>query len=199
MNKINLKPCPCCGTEAYTRITSVIDDTLKGYISCNNSQCLLRMNFEIKASDYLLSFDDVINGINDVIDKWNRRTNECEQEDKDIVKNKDSNTDYNIDVTNYNKLKIGEVIYTKSSKCILDIGLIKSIKPFTVYARCSKYNEDNVSYYGYPEGCKWYDTGIYKTYDEWKNLTMDKNRTNETRSTEEICNILGISYWQKDR
>lgn len=176
--EIKLKKCPCCGTEAYTHFTDLRNDELHGFISCNNSKCALKINFTIKPSHILLNFDDVINGIYDVVDKWNKRTND------------------NIDETSYDELKIGEIIYTKSSKCILDIGLVKSIKPFKVYARCSIYNKDGISYYGYPEGCKWYGTGIYKTYNEWESLTMDQNKT---RSIEEICNILGISYWQNGR
>lgn len=196
MMEIKLKQCPCCGTEAYMHFTDLRNDELYGFISCNNSECALKMNFTIKPSHILLNFDDVINGIHDVVDKWNRRENEYNYENKDIVKDKDKSTNDNIDATNYDELKICEIIYTKSSKCILDIGLVKSINPFEVYARCSIYNKDGISYYGYPEGCKWYGTGIYKTYNEWESLTMDQNKT---RSIEEICTILGILYWQNGR
>ena len=82
MMEIKLKQCPCCGTEAYTHFTDLRNDELYGFISCNNSECALKMNFSIKPSHILLNFDDVINGIYDVVDKWNKRTNGGEIEKK---------------------------------------------------------------------------------------------------------------------
>lgn len=73
MREIKLKPCPCCGTEAYTRFTVLKDDELHGYISCNNPTCGLEMRFKIKPSHILLDFNDVIDGINNAAEAWNRR------------------------------------------------------------------------------------------------------------------------------
>lgn len=74
MSEIKLKPCPCCGTETYTHFTALKNDELSGFVSCNSPECALKMNFVIKPSHVLLSFDDVINGVHNVADKWNRRT-----------------------------------------------------------------------------------------------------------------------------
>lgn len=76
MSEIKLKPCPCCGTEAYTRFTDIKGEALHGYISCNNSKCSLQMRFEIVPSNVLLNFDDVVKGMNDVAEAWNRRVGE---------------------------------------------------------------------------------------------------------------------------
>ena len=76
MIKIKLKPCPCCGTETYTHFTELKHDELHGFISCNNSKCALKMNFVIKPSRILLDFNDVINGMHDIADRWNRREDE---------------------------------------------------------------------------------------------------------------------------
>lgn len=73
MSEIKLKPCPLCGTEVYTHIMSAANDKMKGYIKCNSSKCTLKMEFEIKAERILLNFEDVINGLRNVSDKWNRR------------------------------------------------------------------------------------------------------------------------------
>lgn len=73
MREIKLKPCPCCGTEAYTHFKVLKGDELHGYISCNNSTCGLEMRFKIKPSHILLDFNDVIDGINNAAEAWNRR------------------------------------------------------------------------------------------------------------------------------
>lgn len=88
------------------------------------------------------------------------------------------------------EIHIGEVVYTKSNVCVLDIGLVERLSHFRVYARYSKYHNNGKLYYGNPRIDRWHGTGIYKTYDEWKYLTMGKG-------TNEICNILGIPYWMK--
>lgn len=93
--------------------------------------------------------------------------------------------------TQSNEIHIGEIVYTKSSVCILDIGLVESTNPLRVCARSSKYNIDGKAYYGNPSGSNWYGTGIYKTYNEWKDLTIDG------KGTYEICNIIGIPYYMK--
>lgn len=88
-------------------------------------------------------------------------------------------------------IHVGEIIYTKSKQpdaYILDIGLVKSLEPFTVYARSSRFNEDGVSYYGNPGFSTWHGTGVYKTYDEWEKLTID------AKGTKNICDILNIPY-----
>lgn len=88
-----------------------------------------------------------------------------------------------------NELRIGEIIYTKSDVCVLDIGLIESLHPFRVYARCSKNSKDTISYYGGASYCNWCGTGILKTYGEWKKLTIDG------KDTKEICEILHIPFY----
>lgn len=74
MSEIKLKPCPFCGGKPYTRVTLAANDEMNGYISCNNSKCATKMNFTIKGGNILLSFEDVINGLYNAADKWNRRT-----------------------------------------------------------------------------------------------------------------------------
>ena len=76
MEEIKLKPCPCCGEEAYTRIFSLHNERMGCYVSCNNPQCGLTMKFIIEPKSALLNFDDVINGLYDVAEKWNRRAGE---------------------------------------------------------------------------------------------------------------------------
>lgn len=80
---IELKPCPCCGTKAWSRIKKSSEEKMIGYISCNNSSCGLGMEFEIKAKSVILSFDDVISGINDAVDRWNRRENNGQEHTTD--------------------------------------------------------------------------------------------------------------------
>ena len=75
-SEIKLKPCPCCGTESYTHFTDLKGETLRGYISCNNSTCGLEMRFEMAPQNVLLNFDDVIKGMNDAAEAWNRRVGE---------------------------------------------------------------------------------------------------------------------------
>ena len=72
MCDMELKPCPFCGTKAYSRIT-VTAELMKGYIGCNNSGCGLKMDFEIKPKSVLLNFNDVVNGIHDAVERWNKR------------------------------------------------------------------------------------------------------------------------------
>ena len=80
MSEIKLKSCPCCGTESYTCFTALKDDKLHGFVSCDNPKCALKMSFAIKPSSILLNFDDVINGLHDVADKWNRREGEKKEQ-----------------------------------------------------------------------------------------------------------------------
>lgn len=76
MNDIKLKPCPCCGTRAWSHIEKASDEKMIGYISCNNSSCGLKMRFEINASSVILSFEDVVKGIYNAVEKWNTRIKE---------------------------------------------------------------------------------------------------------------------------
>lgn len=76
MGEIKLKPCPFCKTEAYTRITALKNEELQGFISCNNPKCLAQMRFSFKAEKGLLNFEDVIIGIYEAIEKWNKRAGE---------------------------------------------------------------------------------------------------------------------------
>ena len=82
MKRIELKPCPCCGTEPYTHLLCIRDDELKGYVSCNNPKCRLKMEFTIKPTHILLDFNDVINGLYDVADNWNKREGEQSDDNK---------------------------------------------------------------------------------------------------------------------
>lgn len=91
------------------------------------------------------------------------------------------------------RICIGEVVYTNSNVCVLDVGLVKSVTPFEVYARCSKYNKQIDCCYGYAQKDGWNGTGIQMTFEEWRHLTIDG------KGTEEICNILGIPFWMNRR
>ncbi len=73
MSDIELKGCPCCGTQPFTHIESAKDDIMYGYISCNNPKCGLKMTFTIYAEHNLLNFDGIINGLHDAAERWNKR------------------------------------------------------------------------------------------------------------------------------
>lgn len=83
MSDIELKQCPCCGERAYSRIYPISREVVKGSICCNNSKCGLKMDFEIKPKSVLLNFDDVINGIHDAVERWNRRTSDGQEQTTD--------------------------------------------------------------------------------------------------------------------
>lgn len=87
---------------------------------------------------------------------------------------------------------LGEVVYTRSSRCILDIGL--TVSPYSVTriaTRASRYCPDGYfshyycGEYGGIEHSQWIRTGIHMTLEEWSDKTYD-------RSTEEIAHLLGI-------
>lgn len=73
MSEIKLKPCPFCGTMPYTSINESDGKKIKGYIQCNNPNCGVLMNFEIDTKGGFLKFDDVIDGLNEMEETWNRR------------------------------------------------------------------------------------------------------------------------------
>lgn len=80
MIDIELKTCPFCGERAYSRIYPCSGEVIKGYIGCNNSDCGLKMEFEIKPQSVILNCDDVIKGIFEAAEKWNRRVDDERQE-----------------------------------------------------------------------------------------------------------------------
>lgn len=173
LSNITLKSCPFCGGEAY------ISMSMKPHIDCFHKH-----NCKIRPNTWLISSYS----LRKQIKAWNQRmTND---------NNQATHKQQNDIVTQSNKIHIGEVVYTKSNVCVLDIGLVERLNPLRVYSRSNRYNRDGnyKTYYGYPEGCNWYGTGIYKTYDEWEDLTIDEKGS---KGTEEICNILGIPYWMK--
>lgn len=108
-----------------------------------------------------------------------------------LIHKQENDLETQTDKIHIGEIHIGEVVYTKSNVCVLDIGLVERLNPLRVYARSSKYNIDGKAYYGNPSGSNWYGTRIYKTYNEWRDLTIDGKGTNE------ICNILGIPYYMK--
>lgn len=75
MKNTELKPCPFCGTKPYTVIEGSTDQIMKGYISCNNSDCGAKIRFRIKAKNVFLDFDDVIDGLQKAGEAWNMRVN----------------------------------------------------------------------------------------------------------------------------
>lgn len=168
LSNVTLKPCPFCGGEAY------ISMHLKPHI-----ECFHKRNCKIRPNTWLMSSYS----LRKQIKAWNQRNisddNQATHKQQNDLK------------TQSNEIHIGEVVYTKSDVCVIDIGLVERLNPLRVCARSSKYNIDGKAYYGNPSGSNWYGTRIYKTYNEWKDLTIDGKGTNE------ICNILGIPYYMK--
>lgn len=72
MREIKLKPCPFCGTEAYTSIERSDGEKMRIYIQCNDSTCGAKMDFTIKPEGSFLNFYDVFSGINKAVEAWNR-------------------------------------------------------------------------------------------------------------------------------
>lgn len=175
LSNITLLPCPFCGGEAY------ISMHLKPHI-----ECFHKRNCKIRPNTWLMSSYS----LRKQIKAWNQRNisddNQATHKQQNDLK------------TQSNEIHIGEVVYTKSDVCVLDIGLVERLNPLRVCARCNKFDGDSKSYYGNPSGSNWYGTGIYKTYDEWKDLTIDWIVEWEgSKGTDEICNILGIPYYMK--
>lgn len=84
-------------------------------------------------------------------------------------------------------INIGSVIYTATDVCIMDIGLVTSIEPLKVRSRSTKYDEDGGIYYGGPDACNWINSNIIMSEHDWDELTYEK-------TTEQICDILGLNY-----
>lgn len=81
MSKIELKPCPCCGAEAESQaLFDGIDNEINGHIEC--SKCGLKIEFTIKPKNVVFNFNDVIDGINDAINRWNRRDKKMNENSK---------------------------------------------------------------------------------------------------------------------
>lgn len=73
MSEIKLKPCPFCKTPPYTSIECANRTKIKGYIQCDNPDCGARIDFEYKTKNGFLTFDEVIEALNETIEAWNRR------------------------------------------------------------------------------------------------------------------------------
>ena len=133
-------------------------------------ECFHKRSCRMQHNTWLISLEP----LKKQIKAWNMRTSN----DGNLIRPTD-------------EIYVNEVVYTKSDVCVLDIGLVERLNPLRVCARSSKYNIDGKAYYGNPSGSNWYGTRIYKTYNKWKDLTIDGKGTNE------ICNILGIPYYMK--
>lgn len=84
--------------------------------------------------------------------------------------------------------QVGDVIYTKSS-VILDIGIIKSLNPFQVYSRSTKYDRLGIpSEYGGVLYCTWYNSKINLSLSEWIKISKDVG-------AETVCKRLSIPYY----
>ena len=73
MSEIKLKPCPFCKTMPYTSIESADDKKIKGYIQCNAPDCGAKIDFEYKSKNGFLTFDEVMEALNETIEAWDRR------------------------------------------------------------------------------------------------------------------------------
>lgn len=78
MGEIKLKPCPFCGTDAYTEFKHIGRNcTTEMYdliVKCNRSDCGLEKHHKICLDDEL--FDTVLKEIKFVVDDWNNRAGE---------------------------------------------------------------------------------------------------------------------------
>ena len=83
-------------------------------------------------------------------------------------------------------LQVGDVIYTKANT-VLDIGMVKSVRPLEVYSRCTRYDYGYPSLYGAPELCRWYNSGVNVSFVRWKEISYDA-------STDDVCRAIGIAY-----
>lgn len=92
--------------------------------------------------------------------------------------------------SNSQPIHVGEVVYTKSSRCVLDIGLVESLNPLTILAPYSKYMCEKIGYkryYGNPSISHWHGTNIYKSLSEWECISKGIY-------AREICFKLGVPY-----
>ena len=76
MNEIKLKSCPFCGTEPYTSIDKLSADKIEASIQCNNPDCAALIKFKIKIKNGLLNFNEIIEGLKNAAEAWNRRIGE---------------------------------------------------------------------------------------------------------------------------
>lgn len=77
----SVKPCPFCGSEAYTRVrVDTVLMTITLIVTCGT--CGVEKRFT--ANKYNLTFDTVLEAVQKVINAWNRRDTitECKKEEK---------------------------------------------------------------------------------------------------------------------
>lgn len=82
--KIELSPCPICGSKVYSRIefrgnncsTKIFDLVIR----CDNHNCGLKKTTRLEICD--TPFDDVIKAIDNAVASWNKRYNEYEDDGK---------------------------------------------------------------------------------------------------------------------
>ena len=84
-------------------------------------------------------------------------------------------------------IKQGEIVYTKSSKVILDIGWVESLNPLIIQAPWLTKYDKTPNHYGNAEGGNWFKTNILLTENEWKELS-------DNIYAPEICKKLNIDY-----
>lgn len=73
IRQIKLKPCPLCGTLPYTWAERLDDERMKACIQCNNSDCKATVVRVIETKRGLLNFEEIIGGIKEAANTWNRR------------------------------------------------------------------------------------------------------------------------------
>ena len=73
IRQIKLKPCPLCGTLPYTWAERLDDERMKACIRCNNSDCKATVVRVIETKRGLLNFEEIIGGIEEAANTWNRR------------------------------------------------------------------------------------------------------------------------------
>ena len=83
-------------------------------------------------------------------------------------------------------LQVGDIVYTKANT-VLDIGMVKSVNPLEVYSRCTRYDYGYPSFYGAPEICRWYNSGVNVSLIRWREISYDAG-------TDDVCRAIGIPY-----
>lgn len=87
-------------------------------------------------------------------------------------------------------LQVGDIVYTKAN-AVLDIGMVKSVRPLEVYSRCTRYDSctcgEYPSLYGAPELCRWYNSGVNVSFTRWREISYDAG-------TDDVCRAIGIPY-----
>lgn len=69
MEEIELKPCPFCGGEAFSRVKHISNNRLMFVVKC--SKCFISKELDFDLCD--TSFGGVCTVIKKVVDYWNRR------------------------------------------------------------------------------------------------------------------------------